>query len=183
MVDTACLESKAVFIEHSAHTRILTRMVLAALLGGVPGCERENQGKGAGIRTHMLVAMGAALFVLVPQQASRAIQGIVAGIGFLGAGAIVKHRGEGYVQGLTTAAHMLPSAGVTIGDNGLVRRYRAANLAGGSEVRYIEYQFGQGERFCDLGMVTRHAHFSWEAAYKDQQMIDWMFGQVKKAGN
>lgn len=48
MVDTACVESKAVFIEHSAHTRILTRMVLAALLGGVLGYERENQGKAAG---------------------------------------------------------------------------------------------------------------------------------------
>ena len=92
-------------------TRILTRLLLAAVLGGVLGYEREHQGKAAGIRTHMLVAIGAALFVLVPQQAgmeiadqSRVIQGIVTGIGFLGAGAIIKHRSEEDVKGLTTAA-------------------------------------------------------------------------------
>lgn len=92
-------------------TRILTRLLLAAVLGGVLGYEREHQGKAAGIRTHMLVAIGAALFVLMPQQAgmeiadqSRVIQGIVTGIGFLGAGAIIKHRSEEDVKGLTTAA-------------------------------------------------------------------------------
>jgi putative Mg2+ transporter-C (MgtC) family protein len=92
-------------------TRILTRLLLAAMLGGVLGYERERRGKSAGIRTHMLVAIGAALFVLVPQQAgmviadqSRVIQGIVTGIGFLGAGAIIKHRSEEDVKGLTTAA-------------------------------------------------------------------------------
>jgi len=92
-------------------TRILARLLLAAVLGGVLGYEREHQGKAAGIRTHMLVAIGAALFVLVPQQAgmeiadqSRVIQGIVTGIGFLGAGAIIKHRSEEDVKGLTTAA-------------------------------------------------------------------------------
>jgi len=92
-------------------TRILTRLLLAAVLGGVLGYEREHQGKAAGIRTHMLVAIGAALFVLVPQQGgmliadqSRVIQGIVTGIGFLGAGAIIKHRSEEDVKGLTTAA-------------------------------------------------------------------------------
>ena len=92
-------------------TRIMTRLLLAAVLGGVLGYEREHQGKAAGIRTHMLVAIGAALFVLMPQQAgmeiadqSRVIQGIVTGIGFLGAGAIIKHRSEEDVKGLTTAA-------------------------------------------------------------------------------
>jgi putative Mg2+ transporter-C (MgtC) family protein len=102
-------------------TRILTRLMLAAVLGGVLGYERENQGKAAGIRTHMLVAMGSALFVLVPQQAgmtipdlSRVIQGIVAGIGFLGAGAIIKNRGEDDVQGLTTAAGVWMTAAIGI---------------------------------------------------------------------
>ena len=50
-------------------TRLVVRLLLAALLGGVLGYEREHKGKAAGIRTHMLVALGAALFVLVPQQA------------------------------------------------------------------------------------------------------------------
>lgn len=102
-------------------TRILTRLLLAALLGGVLGYEREHQGKAAGIRTHMLVAIGAALFVLVPQQAgmliadqSRVIQGIVTGIGFLGAGAIIKHRAEDDVKGLTTAAGVWLTAAIGI---------------------------------------------------------------------
>ena len=102
-------------------TRILVRLLLAALLGGVLGYEREQQGKAAGIRTHMLVAMGAALFVLVPQQAgmqvadmSRVIQGIVAGIGFLGAGAIIKNRSEENVLGLTTAAGVWMTAAIGI---------------------------------------------------------------------
>ena len=102
-------------------TRILTRLLLAAVLGGVLGYEREHQGKAAGIRTHMLVAIGAALFVLVPQQSglliaeqSRVIQGIVTGIGFLGAGAIIKHRSEDDVKGLTTAAGVWMTAAIGI---------------------------------------------------------------------
>ena len=102
-------------------TRLVTRLALAALLGGVLGYEREHQGKAAGIRTHMLVAMGASLFVLVPQQAgmsmpdlSRVIQGIVAGIGFLGAGAIIKLRSEENVRGLTTAAGVWMTAAIGI---------------------------------------------------------------------
>jgi putative Mg2+ transporter-C (MgtC) family protein len=101
-------------------TRILTRLLLAALLGGVLGYEREHQGKAAGTRTHMLVAMGAALCVLVPQQGgmaiadlSRVMQGIVTGIGFLGAGAIIKHRSDD-VRGLTTAAGIWMTASIGI---------------------------------------------------------------------
>ena len=102
-------------------TRIVVRLLLAALLGGILGYEREQKGKAAGIRTHMLVALGAALFVLVPQQAgmgigdmSRVIQGIVAGIGFLGAGAIIKQQREESVQGLTTAAGVWMTAAIGI---------------------------------------------------------------------
>ena len=102
-------------------TRIVVRLLLAALLGGILGYEREQKGKAAGIRTHMLVALGAALFVLVPQQAgmgiadmSRVIQGIVAGIGFLGAGAIIKQQREENVQGLTTAAGVWMTAAIGI---------------------------------------------------------------------
>jgi putative Mg2+ transporter-C (MgtC) family protein len=104
-------------------TRILTRLLLAAVLGGVLGYEREQRGKAAGIRTHMLVAMGAALFVLVPMLSgmppndiSRVLQGIIAGIGFLGAGAIVKRKDdtEDDVQGLTTAAGIWLTAAIGI---------------------------------------------------------------------
>ncbi len=92
-------------------TRIALRLIVAAVLGGLLGLERERAGKSAGVRTHMLVAMGAALFVLVAQQVgidtpdmSRVIQGIVAGVGFLGAGTILKGDSESQVHGLTTAA-------------------------------------------------------------------------------
>jgi putative Mg2+ transporter-C (MgtC) family protein len=102
-------------------TRILLRLSMAALLGGVLGYEREVHGKAAGVRTHMLVAMGAALFVLVPQQGgmdvadmSRVIQGIVTGVGFLGAGAIIKRKSEEDVQGLTTAAGVWMTAAIGI---------------------------------------------------------------------
>jgi putative Mg2+ transporter-C (MgtC) family protein len=102
-------------------TRVLLRLTLAALLGGVLGYERQSQGKAAGVRTHMLVAMGAALFVLVPQQGgmqvadlSRVIQGVVAGVGFLGAGAILKLRSEEQVLGLTTAAGVFMTAAIGV---------------------------------------------------------------------
>ena len=77
-------------------TRIVLRLLVAAILGGLLGYERERQGKSAGLRTHMLVALGSALFVLIPQQTgastealTRVLQGLTAGVGFLGAGAII----------------------------------------------------------------------------------------------
>src|SRR3954469_494226 len=84
--------------------QVAVRMGFAALLGGLLGWERQRVGKPAGLRTHMLVALGAAFFVMVPQQAgmtlaglSRVIQGLVAGIGFLGAGAILKLGEQGRI--------------------------------------------------------------------------------------
>jgi putative Mg2+ transporter-C (MgtC) family protein len=101
--------------------RIALRLLLAAALGGILGYERERQGKAAGVRTHMLVALGAALFVLVPQQAgvapadvTRVVQGIITGIGFLGAGAIIKGTAEESVKGLTTAAGIWLTAAIGI---------------------------------------------------------------------
>ncbi|SOY60362.1 putative Mg(2+)transporter transmembrane accessory protein, MgtC family [Cupriavidus taiwanensis] len=105
-------------------TRILMRLCMAVLLGGVIGYERESSGKAAGLRTHMLVALGSALFVLVPLQAgvpladmSRVLQGLIAGIGFLGAGAILKQNDEAHIKGLTTAASiwMVAAIGVAAG--------------------------------------------------------------------
>ena len=92
-------------------TTITVRLLMAAILGGILGFEREHRGKAAGVRTHMLVAIGSALFVLIPLQAgisdaemSRVMQGIITGIGFLGAGAILKGHDEKDLKGLTTAA-------------------------------------------------------------------------------
>ncbi|MFP3755667.1 putative Mg(2+) transport ATPase [compost metagenome] len=102
-------------------TRILTRLTLAIVLGGLIGFEREAAGKAAGLRTHMLVALGSALFVLVPLMAgmevadmSRVLQGVASGIGFLGAGAIIKLNSEENIQGLTTAASIWTVAAIGV---------------------------------------------------------------------
>ena len=102
-------------------TRIIVRLVMAAALGGLLGLQRERMRKAAGVRTHMLVAMGSALFVLVPQQGgmaladmSRVVQGVIAGIGFLGAGAILKNQSEVSILGLTTAAGVWMTAAIGI---------------------------------------------------------------------
>jgi putative Mg2+ transporter-C (MgtC) family protein len=105
-------------------TKITFRLVLAGLLGGMLGYERESRGKAAGLRTHMLVAIGAALFIIAPvvdgmadDAISRVLQGLVAGIGFLGAGAILKYEKGPAIYGLTTAATIWFTAaiGVTCG--------------------------------------------------------------------
>jgi len=102
-------------------TRITLRLLVAAALGGLLGYEREKQGKSAGVRTHMLVAIGAALFVLIPQQAgastadlTRVLQGLVAGVGFLGAGAIILGTKQVETRGLTTAAGIWVTAAIGI---------------------------------------------------------------------
>jgi putative Mg2+ transporter-C (MgtC) family protein len=91
--------------------RIVVRILSATVVGGVIGYERERTGKSAGLRTHMLVALGSAIFVVAPLEAgmpvedlSRVIQGVAAGIGFIGAGAILKLADARVIEGLTTAA-------------------------------------------------------------------------------
>jgi len=105
----------------STMTRIVIRLMLAAILGGIVGYERERKARSAGVRTHMLVAVGAALFVLGPLQSgmeisdmSRVVQGIVQGVGFLGAGAIIIRAGDQKVEGLTTAATIWATAGIGV---------------------------------------------------------------------
>src|SRR3989338_6951289 len=99
------------------YSEIFFRLVLAVIAGGLIGLEREIVHRPAGIRTHMLVCLGSALFVLVtiealPHEAARIIAGIATGIGFLGAGTIFKAKDE--VHGLTTAASIWAVAGVGI---------------------------------------------------------------------
>jgi putative Mg2+ transporter-C (MgtC) family protein len=101
--------------------RVFLRLLAASVLAGIVGYEREKSGKSAGMRTHMLVAIGSAMFVIVPLEAgmsmadaSRIIQGVTAGIGFIGAGAILKGTSEREVQGLTTAAGVWMTAAIGI---------------------------------------------------------------------
>jgi putative Mg2+ transporter-C (MgtC) family protein len=91
--------------------RVVFRLLAAALFGAVVGYERERTGKSAGLRTHMLVSLSSAIFVVAPLEAgmsvgdlSRVIQGVAAGIGFIGAGAILKLEDARAIEGLTTAA-------------------------------------------------------------------------------
>lgn len=102
-------------------TVIVVRLTVAAVLGGLLGYERETVGASAGLRTHMLVSVGSALFVLIPLQAgmqvqdlSRVLQGVTAGIGFLGAGAILKQREQNDIKGLTTAASVWMTAAIGV---------------------------------------------------------------------
>ncbi len=95
------------------------RLFAAGLLGGLIGAQREKVHSAAGFRTHILVALGSALFVLAGREAgfssadtSRVVQGIITGIGFLGAGTILKLVDKGEVHGLTTAATIWVTAAV-----------------------------------------------------------------------
>jgi putative Mg2+ transporter-C (MgtC) family protein len=99
--------------------RVLMRLAIALLLGGVLGYERLHEHKQAALRTHMLVALGAALFALIPSlsgmdlhDASRVIQGLAAGIGFLGAGTILKLGEQHRIEGLTSAASIWVTAAI-----------------------------------------------------------------------
>lgn len=117
-------ELAAGFPEAEAMARITTRLIVAMIFGAVIGIQRERAGKPAGLRTHMLVALGAAVFIIAsgefgmnPDSISRVIQGLVTGIGFLGAGAILKLYDKRAVEGLTTAAGiwMTAALGVAVG--------------------------------------------------------------------
>ncbi len=101
----------------------IIKLVLAGLCGGLIGLERERDNKPAGIRTQMLVAVGSSLFMIVSLSVgsdlrvdpSRIAAQVVTGIGFLGAGAIIRERGS--VRGMTTAASIwvVSAIGLTIG--------------------------------------------------------------------
>ena len=101
-----------------AYNEVLLRLILAAVFGGLIGIERELVHKPAGVRTHMLVSLGSALFILLalennPDGIDKIIAGVATGVGFLGAGTIFKSKIE--VHGLTTAASIWAVAGVGMG--------------------------------------------------------------------
>lgn len=99
------------------------RLVAATVIGGAIGLNRDLHGKPTGVRTMALVGLGSALIIVASSlvggngDATRAVQGIITGIGFLGAGVIVKNAGSAHVHGLTTAATIWLTAalGVTCG--------------------------------------------------------------------
>jgi putative Mg2+ transporter-C (MgtC) family protein len=110
--------NRSSYFTEFAFTEILIRLAAATLIGAALGLNREIRGKPAGLRTHALVALGTALVTLTgiviagrdgefdSNSLSRVIQGIVAGIGFLGGGTILKSDSGEQISGLTTAASL-----------------------------------------------------------------------------
>lgn len=101
--------------------RVVFRLLAATVAGALVGFERERERKAAGLRTHTLVAVGSCLLILAgtgfgmsPEGVSRVVQGIVTGIGFLGAGNILKLSQEHLVKGLTTAAGIWATAAIGV---------------------------------------------------------------------
>lgn len=119
---------------------VLGRLLIAVVLGGVIGLEREQKGKEAGLRTHILICLGAALFTIIsvemidpegnwpPGDVSRIAANVVTGVGFIGAGVILQSRGR--VRGLTTAATIwtVAALGVATGAGQYVAAVGAAVL-------------------------------------------------------
>ena len=104
--------------------RVVIRLLAAFILGGLVGVQRQRTHKPAGLRTHMLVCVGTAVFVTTAGAAgmafdaqSRVIQGIITGLGFIGGGSILKLTQDHEIKGLTTAAGLWMTAaiGVTVG--------------------------------------------------------------------
>ncbi len=99
---------------------VFLRLGAAVLAGAVIGFDREVRRKPAGLRTMALVALGSAVFVVATatastvDSASRVIQGVITGVGFLGAGSIIRGRTEESVRGLTTAASIWLAAAVGV---------------------------------------------------------------------
>lgn len=101
--------------------QVLLRLCVAVLIGGFVGWQRERARKPAGLRTHILVCVGTSLVVLACAATgmtldgqSRVIQGVVTGIGFIGAGSILKLSHEQHIKGLTTAAGLWVTAAIGV---------------------------------------------------------------------
>src|ERR1700690_223122 len=108
---------------HDLNSYIVARLLLAAFLGGIVGLERELSRKPAGLRTNMLICMGAALFTIISYEMAGNVGGdhtriaaqIIPGIGFIGAGVVIRERGT--IIGITSAAtiFVVASIGMTVG--------------------------------------------------------------------
>jgi putative Mg2+ transporter-C (MgtC) family protein len=99
---------------------VFLRLAAAVLAGAVIGFDRELRNKPAGLRTMALVALGSAVFIVTTASAatadstSRVIQGVITGVGFLGAGSIIRGRDDNSIRGLTTAASIWLAAAVGV---------------------------------------------------------------------
>lgn len=158
-----------------SYIEIAARLILSCILGGAVGIERESIHRPAGLRTHVLVSLGSALFTLVSihgfggnnnvTDPSRVAAQIVSGIGFLGAGTIIRHRAG--IRGLTTAASLWTVAGIGLG---VGSGYYAGSVIATTLVlvslimlRKIEGWLSEGKRF-------RHLTLSFKTSLKVSQV-------------
>lgn len=107
--------------EWSLALQVIIRLLISAILGGSIGIEREMKGKAAGLRTQMLVCVGSTIIIMVARldgipdaEMSRIMQGILAGVGFIGGGVILKLTDAREVKGITTAASIWTTAAIGI---------------------------------------------------------------------
>src|SRR5271170_2319799 len=108
---------------HDLNSYILLKLLLAAFLGGLVGLERQLRRKPAGIRTNLMICFGAALFTIISYEMAGEVTGdhtriaaqIIPGIGFIGAGVVIRERGA--VMGITSAAtiFVIASVGMAVG--------------------------------------------------------------------
>ena len=142
----------------------ILRIFVAALLGGARGLEREYRAKEAGFRTHFLVALGSALFMIVSAygfedavmlpghrlDVSRVAAQVVSGIGFIGAGTIIFHKSENVVRGLTTAAGVWVVAAIGLACGGGMYKLAIAStllvLVGLEAFNYFLHKFDKHKR-------------------------------------
>src|SRR5215471_5830107 len=158
---------------HLSSIDLILRLAVAAMLGAVVGIERESAAKGAGVRTHSIVALGAALFTVAGAYGfadlnkgpnvdpARIAAQVAAGVGFIGAGAILRHGSS--VRGITTAATVWLAAavGVAAGAGG----WEAALVATGLTVlalvalqmtKPLVQRFGHPQATVELEYVRGH---------------------------
>ena len=119
LLDAFREELSAAIPDARLFARTIIRLSVAILLAGIIGWEREREQKAAGLRTHILVALGAAIFAMASQESganagdmTRVTQGVATGIGFIGAGVILQLVKERRIKGLTTAAGIWLTAAI-----------------------------------------------------------------------
>jgi uncharacterized membrane protein YhiD involved in acid resistance len=137
---------------HDLNSYILLRLLLAAFLGGMVGLERQLRRKPAGIRTNMMISFGAALFTIISYQMASEVPGdhtriaaqIIPGIGFIGAGVVIRERGA--ITGITSAAtiFVMASVGMAVGAGMLATAIFATLmvLVALIGIGYLEDRFG-----------------------------------------
>lgn len=146
---------------------LILRIFVAALLGGAIGLEREYRSKEAGFRTHFLVALGSALFMVVSAygfeeavalpghrlDVSRVAAQVVSGIGFIGAGTIIFRKSENIVSGLTTAAGVWVVAAIGLACGGGMYKVAIAStflvLIGLEAFNYFLHKFDRHRSKCE----------------------------------